>query len=122
MPHVIEDVAVPVEKINSIFCIIEKINKKYKTRTVVYGHAGNGNLHIRLVKAKYSQSLLKDTTREFFDEVFKIGGTITAEHGDGLARSIFVKTQYGSKNYQSFKKLKKTLDPNSILNPGKIIS
>ena len=49
-------------------------------------------------------------------------GTISAEHGDGLARSEFVKKQYGVTNYQTFKRIKKCMDPNDILNPGKIIT
>ena len=121
-PHIIEDSAVPVEKFNELFSLVEKINKKYGTKTIVYGHAGNGNLHVRLVVKKYSEPVLKKITLEFFGEIFKLGGTITAEHGDGLARSEFVKLQYGAKNYRLFKKLKKTLDPKNILNPGKIIA
>ncbi|NNL58038.1 MAG: FAD-linked oxidase, partial [Nitrosopumilus sp.] len=52
----------------------------------------------------------------------KIGGTITAEHGDGLARSEFVREQYGDENYKIFKNLKKFFDPNNLLNPDKIIT
>jgi len=51
-----------------------------------------------------------------------MGGTITGEHGDGLARSEYVKKQYGPVNYKIFKELKKQFDPNNILNPGKIIT
>jgi len=59
---------------------------------------------------------------EFFSEVIAIGGSITGEHGDGLARSEFVRLQYGNEVYSIFKKIKKEFDPNNILNPGKIIS
>ena len=59
---------------------------------------------------------------KYFDEIIKLGGTITAEHGDGLARSEFIKKQYGTKNYQVFKEIKKLFDPQNILNPGKIIT
>ncbi|NDB46482.1 MAG: FAD-linked oxidase, partial [Nitrososphaeria archaeon] len=51
-----------------------------------------------------------------------LGGTITGEHGDGIARTKFVKMQYGSKTYSLFSKLKHEFDPDHILNPGKIIS
>ena len=54
--------------------------------------------------------------------VIKLGGTITAEHGDGLARSEFIKMQYGAKNYQVFREIKKFFDPKNVLNPGKIIT
>ena len=66
--------------------------------------------------------MIKKITVQFFDEIFKLDGTITAEHGDGLARSEFIKKQYGEKNYQIFKEIKNLFDPNGILNPGKIIS
>ena len=121
-PHIIEDAALPIENLENIFEIIKSINKKYKTKTIVYGHAGNGNLHVRLVMKKHSKTVLKNTAKLFFKEIFNYGGTITAEHGDGIARSEFVKIQYGRKNYQLFKELKKTFDPQNILNPGKIIA
>jgi FAD/FMN-containing dehydrogenase len=54
--------------------------------------------------------------------VIGIGGSITGEHGDGLARSEFVKIQYDTKTYSVFKNIKKQFDPENILNPGKIIS
>ena len=123
VPHIIEDCAVPIEKFRYIFPIIKKINNKYKTKSIIYGHAANANLHIRLIATKqHSSSTIKKVSAEFFDEIFALQGTITAEHGDGLARSEFVKKQYGSKNYTLFKELKKTLDPKGILNPNKIIS
>ena len=55
-------------------------------------------------------------------KVISIGGSITGEHGDGLARSEFVKLQYGSEVYSIFKKIKKEFDPKNILNPDKIVT
>ena len=66
--------------------------------------------------------MIKNIAIEYFNEVIKNKGTISAEHGDGLARSEFIKKQYGNTNYQTFKKIKHLLDPNFILNPGKIIT
>jgi len=66
--------------------------------------------------------MIKNIAIQYFDEVIKLGGTISAEHGDGLARSEFIKRQYGSKNYQVFKEIKKFFDPKNVLNPGKIIT
>jgi len=59
---------------------------------------------------------------EYFDKIIKMGGSITGEHGDGLARSEYVRKQYGPINYRIFKELKNMFDPSNILNPGKIIS
>ena len=122
MPFVIEDAAVPLENLQKLFSVLNKINKKYKTRSIVYGHAGNGNIHIRLVADKKKIKVIKNIAVQYFEEVIKLGGTITAEHGDGLARSEFIKRQYGTKNYQIFKEIKKFFDPKNVLNPGKIIT
>ena len=122
IPHVIEDAAVPLENLQKLFSIINKINKKYKTRSVLYGHIGNGNIHVRLISDRTRIAIIKNIAIQYFDEVIKLGGTITAEHGDGLARSEFVKRQYGVKNYQIFKQIKKFFDPKNVLNPDKIIT
>lgn len=122
IPHVIEDAAVPTENLPKLFLILNKINKKYNTKSIVYGHAGNGNVHIRLISNRKKIETVKNIAIEYFHEIFKMGGTITAEHGDGLARSEFIKKQYGERNYKKFKKIKNYFDPKNILNPGKIIT
>jgi len=122
VPHVIEDAAIPLKDLPKLFSILNKINKKYNTRSIVYGHAGNGNVHVRLISNRQKIEIVKKIAIEYFDEIIKLGGTITAEHGDGLARSEFIRKQYGVKNYQIFKEIKKFFDPENILNPGKIIT
>ncbi|MHA7733683.1 FAD-binding oxidoreductase [Nitrosopumilus sp. S6] len=122
IPHVIEDAAVPIERLSELFSILEKISKKFKTKSIVYGHIGNGNLHVRLIGERKKLSLVKNIATYYFDEIIKIGGTITAEHGDGLARSEFIKKQYGKTNYQTFQEIKRLFDPKNVLNPGKIIN
>jgi len=119
--HVIEDAAVPVERLPELFLLINDINVKYRTKSISYGHAGNGNIHVRLISYKKKLDI-KKIADEFFDSVINLGGTITGEHGDGLARSEYVKKQYGVTNYKIFKELKNYFDPHRILNPGKIIS
>jgi len=122
IPHIIEDAAVPLENLQKLFVVLNKINKKYKTKSIVYGHIGNGNIHVRLISDRKKITVIKNIAIQYFEEVIKLGGTITAEHGDGLARSEFIKMQYGAKNYRVFKEIKKFFDPKNILNPGKIIT
>ena len=122
IPHVIEDAAVPLKNFPKVFSLLDKINKKYKTKCIIYGHAGNGNVHVRLIAERIKIKDIKNIANEYFEEIIKLEGTITAEHGDGLARSEFIKKQYGAKNYKIFKEIKNFFDPNNILNPGKIIS
>ena len=121
IPHIIEDAAVPLEKIPKIFTVLNKINRKYQTKSIAYGHVGNGNIHIRLSSNEINSKKIRNISNEYFKEVIKLKGTITAEHGDGLARSEFIRNQYGAKNYQIFIEIKKIFDPRKILNPGKIL-
>jgi FAD/FMN-containing dehydrogenase len=122
LPTLIEDATVSVEKLVLLVDIIKKISKKYKLDIVTYGHAGNGNLHIRPIIRYKNKKLIKKIATEFFSKVIEIGGSITGEHGDGLARSEFVKLQYGNDVYSVFKKIKQEFDPKNILNPDKIIT
>jgi len=122
LPTLIEDATVSVDKLVLLVDIIKKISKKYKLDIVTYGHAGNGNLHIRPVIRRENKKLIKKIATEFFSKVVEIGGSITGEHGDGLARSEFVKLQYGKDVYSVFKKIKQEFDPKNILNPDKIVT
>jgi FAD/FMN-containing dehydrogenase len=122
IPHVVEDAAVPLVDLPKVFSELNKINKKYNTKSIIYGHAGNGNVHVRLISSEQKITIVKKIATEYFHEIIKLNGTITAEHGDGLARSEFIKKQYGAKNYQIFKEIKRFFDPANILNPGKIIT
>ena len=121
-PHIIEDASVPLDKLGNLFSIIYKINKEFQTKTIMYGHAGNGNIHVRIISNRQKIKTLEKISDSYFDQVIELGGTITGEHGDGIARSEFIKKQYGYKNYQIFKELKEIFDPKQILNPGKITS
>ncbi len=122
MPTLIEDAVVPVKRLPLLLSMLDMISKKYSLKTIVYGHIGNGNLHIRPILKHKNISKIREIATEFFTGVISIGGSITGEHGDGLARSEFVKVQYGEEVYAIFRDVKKQFDPQNILNPGKIIS
>ncbi|NIM25877.1 MAG: FAD-binding protein [Nitrosopumilaceae archaeon] len=122
VPHIIEDATVPLEKLGELFSLIEKTNKKFHTKTIMYGHAGNGNIHVRIISKRKKIFLIDEISKYYFEHVFKLGGSITGEHGDGIARSWFIPKQYGPKNFKAFIELKKMLDPSNILNPNKITS
>ncbi len=123
VPHVIEDATVPTQSLPALFASLQTINQKYGTRTITYGHVGNGNIHVRLVCQKNSTNkILQKITAEYFERVFALNGSMTGEHGDGLARSGFVAAQYGQKNLKQFILLKELFDPTKIMNPGKIIT
>lgn len=122
LPHIIEDAAVPVEKLKDLVAVAQNIRKMFGAKIVMYGHAGNGNIHIRLAMPKKDKNTATKIARTFFPKIIKLGGTITGEHGDGLARTKFVKMQYGPANYAIFHKLKRQFDPDLVLNPNKIVT
>lgn len=122
LPHIIEDAAVPLERLVDLMSVAERLRKKFKVKLVMYGHAGNGNLHIRMASKSKNARLVHRLAHEFFSEVISIGGTITAEHGDGIARSKFVKRQYNKRTYELFRRIKAEFDPQNLLNPHKILT
>ncbi len=121
VPHIIEDASIPVIRLPALFDVLAKINYKYKTRTITYGHVGNGNIHVRLICKKDRMKDLPEIAAEYLETVIGMGGSITGEHGDGLARTKYVKNQYGARNIRQFEKIKRFFDPAGILNPGKIL-
>jgi anaerobic glycerol-3-phosphate dehydrogenase C subunit len=90
-----------------------------------YGHAGDGELHIRPYLDLSNPDDVKKMTQiadEVFSLAWSLGGTISGEHADGLVRAAFIRKQFGSEYYEILKQIKKIFDPSNILNPGKIIS
>jgi FAD/FMN-containing dehydrogenase len=122
LPHIIEDATVPLDKLEQLIALAQKIRKKFHAKLVMYGHAGNGNVHIRIASKHNDKTTIRRLGKMFFSEVIQMGGTITGEHGDGLARTDFVKLQYGPKIHSIFNELKREFDPDLILNPNKIVT
>ncbi|MHA1332895.1 MAG: FAD-binding and (Fe-S)-binding domain-containing protein [Candidatus Odinarchaeia archaeon] len=120
----IEDVAVDAFKLPEYIVSLHKIFDKYDLKAVIYGHAGQGNMHTRpLLNLKDQKDIEKmvAVADEVFKLVVKLGGTMSGEHGDGFIRSKYVPLFYGEL-YNVFKKIKKFLDPNNIMNPGRKIA
>jgi glycolate oxidase len=104
---------------------IKEIGARYKFRSVCYGHAGDGNLHTRIIKDDMSDELwngehIKKAIAEIFALCKKLGGTISGEHGIGLVQKEYMSIMFGEKEIELQKQIKKVFDPNLILNPGKI--
>jgi glycolate oxidase len=92
---------------------------------VVYGHVGDGNLHTRPLidmDSKSEVELIERLAQQVFDRVIRTGGTITGEHGDGLARVKYIPYMYGNEMFSIFLQVKKIFDPKFLLNPGKKIA
>lgn len=120
----IEDTVVDPNLLYDYTLYLQKLYLDNNLEYIMYGHVGNGNLHTRPLidlKSKSEMELLEDIANKVFEKVIKSGGTITGEHGDGLARVKYIQRVYGNKIYSLFKRIKKLFDPNLVMNPGKKI-
>ena len=118
----IEDFCILPEKLPQFLPELLGILKKHKIAVNVAGHAGNGNLHIiPLMNLKDPKERAKIITvaKLVYELIISYGGTITAEHNDGIMRTPFVKDMFGERTYLLFKEVKDIFDSNTIFNPGK---
>ncbi len=119
----VDDLGVPVENLADFISEVSEIFESRGIRFVVYGHVGEGNIHIRPLIEKEGW---KDTMKELADllvqAAFKYGGTVTGEHGSGRNRSFFIKEEWGERIYNYFKEIKNIFDPEGILNPNVMLS
>ena len=121
----IEDCAVPVEKLGTYVRGMERIFKAHNTTGVFYAHASAGCLHMRPVlnvKSKQGHRELREIAESALGLVLSLGGAMTGEHGDGIARSEFLTEIYGEEINDAFRILKQAADPHNLMNPGKIVS
>ncbi|HEY7108906.1 MAG TPA: FAD-binding oxidoreductase [Nitrososphaeraceae archaeon] len=118
----IEDTVVAPSLLKDFACLLIQLYKKYDLSYVIYGHAGDGNLHTRPIvepRQKIDSKKMKSMAFEVFNYVRAHGGSISGEHGDGLARVKYIPWMYGTDLYEVFIKIKKIFDRDNILNPGK---
>jgi len=119
-----EDTVVPRAKLPDLLQGIMDVSKKYNIRIISYGHAGDGNLHVNILKENltddYWNTNVKSAIKEIFELAVSLGGTISGEHGIGYSQKEFLSIALSKEEIQLLKNIKKTFDPNNILNPGKI--
>jgi anaerobic glycerol-3-phosphate dehydrogenase C subunit len=121
----IEDVSVENDKLGQYLAGLQAIGKEHSIEMSYYGHAGDGELHIRPYLDLSRQGDI-DKMVQIADEVFtlawSLGGTVSGEHAVGLVRAAFLRRQYGDEFYELLCGIKRIFDPDGLLNPGKIIS
>lgn len=119
-----EDTVVPRFELPKLLFHVKEIGKKYGFHSVCYGHAGDGNLHVNIIKGELSdekwENELPIAIRELFNEVVKLGGTISGEHGIGLVQKPFMDIAFPEVTLNLMREIKRVFDPKGILNPGKI--
>ena len=119
-----EDTVVPRAELPVLLKGVKEIGRKYGFKSVCYGHAGDGNLHVNIIKGELSDEAwngsLKTGITEIFELVKKLGGTISGEHGVGLVQKEYMHIMFDPVQMQLMKGIKNIFDPNHILNAGKI--
>jgi glycolate oxidase len=120
-----QDTVVQRAELPTLIKGIKEIGSRYNFKSVCYGHAGDGNLHTRIIKGDMSDEMwngehIKKAITEIFILCKKLGGTISGEHGIGLVQKEYTHIVFDTKTVEIQKAIKKTFDPNLILNPGKI--
>ncbi len=120
-----QDTVVPRAELPKLMHGVKALGDKYNFKSVCYGHAGDGNLHIRLIKgeltdAQWDGQYMRDAISELFMLCKKLGGTISGEHGIGWVQKGYVGLVFSEKEIELQKNIKKVFDPNGILNPNKM--
>lgn len=118
-----EDVTVPRTRIPALIRAIRALAGKHALTIVCFGHAGDGNIHTNIMLDREDAEELRRATRaveELFEIVLGLGGTISGEHGVGIAKSPFIRLEVGEEGLEAMRRIKQALDPLDIMNPGKM--
>jgi glycolate oxidase len=119
-----EDTVVPRYELPTLLKGVKQIGEKYGFKSVCYGHAGDGNLHINIIKGDLSDDVwnndLPKAIREMFTLTVKLGGTLSGEHGIGYVQKGYMDIAFTPIHLNLMKQIKHVFDPNNIMNPGKV--
>lgn len=121
----LEDATVPRSMLAETFDLIEKLAEKYQLRVGTFGHAGDGNLHPTVLCDERNTDEMKRAHAfydELYDQVLAWGGTVSGEHGIGIAKKGYLAKQIGPGGVAVMKRIKQAFDPDGLLNPGKIFA
>ncbi len=119
----VEDLSIPMSKVPEMLRAISDLAKKYDLKIPTVGHAGDGNLHPVISFDGTNSDEVKrveKATKELFEKVIDLGGTLTGEHGIGLAKAPFIHLEHDDISMDVMRSIKRLFDPNNILNPGKM--
>ena len=120
-----EDTVVPRYALPQLLAGVKAIGKEYGFRSICYGHAGDGNLHINIVKDGLSDQFWKEdlpkAIRELFTLTVSLGGTLSGEHGIGLVQRPYMDIAFDRTQLELMRGIKRVFDPQGIMNPGKVL-
>jgi len=120
---ILEDVTVPRSELARMVAQVQEVAQRYQLRIGTFGHMGDGNLHPTFLTDERNEeeiARVEKAMREVFEYAVQLGGTITGEHGVGLAKKPFLAGALGPVALDVMRRVRKSFDPNGILNPGKI--
>jgi glycolate oxidase len=120
---VLEDVTVPMGNVATLLKGIEEIANKYELQIATFGHAGDGNLHPQILYDGYNPDEVKrveSAVADLFQLSINLNGTLTGEHGIGLAKAPFMELEHDENAMDIMRTIKRAFDPSNILNPGKM--
>jgi glycolate oxidase len=117
-----EDIAVPRSRIPEILAFLSRLAETSNLKILTFGHAGDGNLHVNILVEPENLPKAHDAVKQLFKEVLRLDGTLSAEHGIGLAKSPYLAMEVAPESLELMRQIKKTFDPKGILNPGKIFA
>ena len=120
---ILEDATVPRSELAHMIRFVAEVAKKHELKIGTFGHMGDGNLHPTFLTDERNEAEIHrvhEAFKEIFDEAIRLGGTITGEHGIGLAKKEFLPKFAGAAQMRVMRELRKALDPKGILNPGKM--
>jgi len=119
-----EDTVVPRYKLPDLLSGVKKIGDKYGFESICYGHAGDGNLHVNIIKGNLSEIQWEEELPKAIREIFKLtvslGGTISGEHGIGWVQKSYMDIAFNDVELKLMSNIKKVFDPKNIMNPSKI--
>lgn len=120
---ILEDATVPRSELARMIRFVDQVARKHRLRIGTFGHMGDGNLHPTFLTDERNHAEMErvhQAFREIFDEAIRLGGTITGEHGIGVAKKEFLPKFAGDASMRVMRELRRALDPKGILNPGKM--
>ncbi|MCX7725025.1 MAG: FAD-binding protein [Thermodesulfovibrio sp.] len=121
---ILEDATVPRTKLVDMLVAVQNIAKKYSLTIGTFGHAGDGNLHPTILvdpTNKEEMDRVHKAVDEIFETALSLGGTLSGEHGIGIAKLKYLKSEIGRSGIDTMRRIKQALDPDNILNPGKLV-
>jgi len=121
---ILEDVTVPLPKLSDMIARVERIGRENGIAIGTFGHAGDGNLHPTILTNERDEDEMKRVevaVSQLIDAALELGGTVSGEHGIGFCKAPFLPREVGVESIEVMQRIKRAMDPNNILNPGKFV-